>query len=100
MQKNQIIIFVRRIVKDKIERLFRITPDEIFGGVLKNLGSIFGNFQIVEVLFDERAGAARFVDKRREFRAARKRFDADRARSGAKIEKARMLADLGRENIK
>src|SRR5438270_260952 len=56
------------------------------------------NSQRVEILFNQRAHPAGLIDKRDVRRATRERFDSNRARTGAQIEKPRAF-DPRRENI-
>ena len=65
-----------------------VAAHKILSRSADDLSLFFGNFQQIQIRFDQTASLARFIDKNRKARSARKRFDADRTRSGAQVENA------------
>src|SRR5207253_8040203 len=83
--ENSFVIFcVRRVKENDVEWLcliLDVSPQKLrrFGGY--DLDIRFCNLQRIDISCDERRHFSRLIDKNNSRRAARQRFDADRARS-------------------
>ena len=100
--ENSFVIFcVRRVKENDMEWLclmLDVSPQKLrrFGGYDLDLRSC--NLQRIDISCDERRHCSRSIDKDNARRAARQRFDSDRARSRTQIQKSCAL-DSRREDV-
>ena len=103
-QHDFIVRCIRGIEEDDIERAlltpfdFR-APSEKCRGVAAHYFPFFvSNTELIEIRFNQRAHSPRLIHERGVRRAAGQRFNSNRARSSAQIQKPRAF-DSRRENI-